>query len=383
MPTFPEVSPEPSTPSPVCPANADGAPVREVEEAREDRTSSEDRGSAPPLEPPPPYSGYQLQPGQTLDDRFLIVETISRSGMATIFKATDLTDSREVAVKVPYLQFESDPGFYARFVREEKIGLLLDHRYLLKFIRVESRSRPYIVTEYLRGQTLAQLLKGVHPLPAQDALLLASRICEALAHMHRHGVIHRDLKPQNIMICQDGSIRILDFGIAKATGARRFTFVGFTPAMGTPEYMAPEQVKGRRGDQRTDIYSLGALLYEMLVGVIPFASESEDVFVAMNARVTGDPLAPRRQNRELSEQVEEIVLHAMERDPGKRYPSALAMKEELDHPGAVLLTGRCHRLVRPSAWRRHWKNALSIGLALAAVIFGLVQLILQIMHRGP
>lgn len=105
--------------------------------------------------------------------------------------------------------------------------------------------------------------------------------------------------------------------------------------------------------------------------------------MAMNARVTGDPLAPRKQNRELSEQVEEIVLHAMEREPKKRYPTAVAMKEDLDHPGEVQLTGRCHRLLRPSPWKRHRKNALLITLALSTVIFGLVKLILLIMHRGP
>jgi len=330
----------------------------------------------------PKPSGYDLQPGQTLDDRFHITETISRSGMATIFKATDLQTGTEVAVKVPFMQFESDPGFYSRFIREEQIGLLLDHPYILKFIPVENRSRPYIVTEYLQGYTLAHLQKSVRPLPEKDALSLASRMCEALTHMHQHGVIHRDLKPQNVMICPDGTIRILDFGIAKSTG-RRFTFIGFTPAMGTPEYMAPEQVKGRRGDERTDIYTLGALLYEMVTGVIPFAAESEDVFVAMNARVTGDPAAPRQLNHGVSEQAEEIVLHAMERAPGKRYPSAAAMKDELDHPEAVPLTGRWQRLQRPVAWKRYWKNALLVGLALSAVIFGLVQLILLILRRGP
>ena len=334
------------------------------------------------LEAPPKPTGYNLQPGQTLDDRFFITETISRSGMATIFKATDLLTKQDVAVKVPLMQYESDPGFYSRFLREEKIGLLLDHPYILKFIPVGNRSRPYIVTEYLQGTTLAHLLKKVRFMPEEDAVRLASRMCEALTYMHEHRVIHRDLKPPNIMVCFDGAVRILDFGIAKSMG-RRFTFIGFTPAMGTPEYMAPEQVTGRRGDERTDIYSLGAMLYEMVTGAIPFASENEDVFVAMNARVTGDPVAPRRQNREMSEQVEEIILHAMERDPKKRYPTAVAMKEDLDHPDEVQLTGRCHRLQTPSPWKRHWKNALLVTLALSTVIFGLIKLILMILHRGP
>jgi len=336
----------------------------------------------PPIEVPAKQSGYELQPGQTLDDRFFITETVARGGMATIFKATDLLNKQDVALKVPLMQFESSLAFYSRFAREEKIGLLLNHPYILKCIPVENRSRPYIVSEYLRGNTLAQLLKKVRALPEKDAIGLASRVCEALTHMHGHGVVHRDLKPHNIFICFDGTIRILDFGIAKATG-KHFPFIGFTPAIGTPEYMAPEQVRRKSGDGRTDIYTLGAILYEMVTGALPFASENGDPYVAMDARITGDPEAPRKLNRDLSEQLEEIILHAMERQPSKRYPTAVAMKEDLDHPGAVQLTGRCQRLLKPAPWKRHWKNGLLIGLVLTAIVIGLVQLILLIMRRGP
>ena len=328
-------------------------------------------------------SGYDLQPGQTLDDRFLITEIISRSGMATIYKATDLLARQEVAVKVPFLQFESDPRFFARFAREGKIGEKLDHPSILKFIPVEHKSRPYLVMEYLRGETLRQLLKAAGPLPEREALRLAGLICDALAHMHARGFVHRDLKPQNIMLCSDGTIRIFDFGIAKAVSGRLLTFCGFTPAMGTPEFMAPEQVLGKRGDERTDLYSLGAILYEMVTGKIPFASDGGDVFAAMNARVTGDPAAPRRLNRVLSEETEEIILHAMERDPKKRYPCAAAMKEELDHPDRVKLTGRCQRLQTPSRWKRHWKNAFLLTVVLSGILYGFVELILLIMRRGP
>jgi len=323
-----------------------------------------------------------LQPGQTLDGRFVITEVIGQSGMSTIFKANDLLTAHDVALKVPFFKSEISPTFLSRFAREERIGEQLNHPFLLKFFPVEHRSRPYLVTEYLRGHTLAHLLKNAGPLPEKAALSLVSRICEALSHMHEHGVIHRDLKPHNIMICHDGTIRIMDFGISMAM-ERRFSFTGFAPAMGTPEYIAPEQVKGKRGDGRTDIYSLGAILYEMVVGTIPFASKDEDVFVAMNARLTGDPVAPRKLNPELSEQVEEIILHAMERDPKNRYPTALTMKEDLDHQGEVHLTGRCNRLRMPSPWKRHVKNALVIGIVLLIIVIGLVQLIFLIIRRGP
>lgn len=327
--------------------------------------------------------GYELRPGQTLDDRFFIEETISRSGMATIFKATDATTREAVALKVPFMEFESDPGFYSRFEREEEIGLGLSHPYILRFIAVGQKSRPYIVTEYLRGYTLAHLLNSVRPLPEKDALRIASRICDALAYMHEHGVVHRDLKPQNIMICYDGTIRVMDFGIAKAAEGRRITFTGFTPAVGTPDYMAPEQVRGKRGDERTDIYSLGAMLYEMVVGVLPFSGENENLFVVMNARVTGDPTAPRKRNPDVTPEVEEIILHAMEREPGKRYTSAAAMKEELENPERVLLTGRNGRLQAPAPWKQSGKKALWIVLTVAVMVIVFILLLLLIMHRGP
>jgi serine/threonine-protein kinase len=235
----------------------------------------------------------------------------------------------------------------------------------------------------MRGYTLAHLLNSVRPMPEKDAVRIAGRLCEALAYMHDHGVVHRDLKPQNIMICYDGTIRIVDFGIAKAAEGRRLTFTGFTPAVGTPDYMAPEQVNGKRGDERTDIYSLGAMLYEMVAGEPPFEGENENMFVIMNARVTGDPAAPRKRNPAVSPQVEEIILHAMEREPAKRYSTAAAMKAELDNPGAVHLTGRCDRLRTPSPLQRSRKKALWIGLAVAAAVIIFLLVVLLIIHRGP
>ncbi len=215
---------------------------------------------------------HEIQAGDEIDGRFKIVDVINRSGMGSIYQATDMTTGEKVALKVPLLQFESDPAFFFRFEREAEIGYELDHHpHILRFIKVEGKkSRPYIVTEFLEGQTLAQVLAKVRPLPVADSVQICGRICDALEYMHKHGVIHRDLKPQNVMICNDGSLRVMDFGIAKAAEMRRVTFVGFSPPMGTPDYMAPELVKGRRGDEKTDIYELGAMLYEMTTGVLPF-----------------------------------------------------------------------------------------------------------------
>ena len=321
----------------------------------------------------PAVMGHELEPGQTLDNRFQITDLISRSGMASIFKAIDNVTGRTVALKVPFMQFESDPGFFSRFEREAQIGRTLNHPYILRFEDPpEQASRPYIVMEYLEGQTLGHLMRSVRPMPVGDALRIASRVCEALHYMHDHDVVHRDLKPENIMICNDGSIRIMDFGIAKYEGMRRLTFGAFTPAMGTPDYMAPEQVKGRRGDRRTDIYSLGAILYEMVTGAMPF--EGANPFLIMNARLTGDPVAPRQRNSEISPQVEEIILKAMARNPAERYPTALEMKHDLDHPDQVHVTGRADRLQAPQAWKSQWRG-MRLGVfaaSLPVVILGLV-----------
>jgi serine/threonine protein phosphatase PrpC len=303
----------------------------------------------------------EVKPGEILDSRFEIDSVISRSGMATIYKAKDLETKQTAAVKIPHMQMESDAGSFARFQREAEIGEMLDHPNILKFIKVPNKSRPYIVTEYLEGKPLSNVLNEVRPLPIPDAVQIASYVCGALAHMHEHKVVHRDLKPQNIMLCNDGSLRIIDFGIAKSMEMRRLTFAGFTPAMGTPDYMAPEQVKGKRGDERTDIYSLGAVLYEMTTGSVPF--EGPNPFVVMNSRITGDPIAPRKVNPQIAEQLEEIILHAMEREPHKRYQSAAAMKAELDDPESVKVTGRARHLEAPKLWKTRWQGARLIVLS--------------------
>lgn len=316
-----------------------------------------------------------LNLGDVLDDRFQLMEVISQGGMATIFKAEDLRDNNQVvAVKVPHLGMESNPASFARFQREEEIGSRLNHPFILKFVPVNgSRSRPYIVTEYLRGCTLAHLLGRIRPLPEKDALKFASLICEALQYLHEHGVIHRDLKPSNLMICSEGRLRVMDFGISQSTESRRMTFVGFTPAMGTPDYIAPEQIKGRRGNERSDIYSLGAVLYEMLTGVPPF--DGDDPFIIMNTRMTGDPPAPRKLNPELSPQAEEIVLRALQRDPAMRYPTATAMKADLDAPDKIHVTGLCDRLQESTRWRRglllvrHLVFVAVIPLAIQVLLF--------------
>ncbi|HUD49168.1 MAG TPA: serine/threonine-protein kinase [Candidatus Baltobacteraceae bacterium] len=302
---------------------------------------------------------WALAPGAVLDGRFAITEVLSEGGMATLFKARDLFDNdATVALKVPHKQAESDPGLFSRFQREEEIGCALDHPSVLKFVHVKNKSRPYLATEFLNGKTLYHVLRERRPLPEAEAMSIAARICDALEYLSSHGVIHRDLKPENVMLCDDGSLRLMDFGIAWGPHARRLTFMGFAP--GTPHYMAPERVAGRRGDGRVDIYSVGAILYEMLTGKIAF--DDQDISVIMEMRVTGDPEAPRKINPRISRQAEEIVLQAMERDPEKRYPTAKAMKAELEAPQSVKLTGRSDRLQVSTLWKRRWRKARWVAL---------------------
>ncbi len=323
--------------------------------------------------PPCSASGVgALQPGEVLDDRFVVTELISRSGMSLIYRAQDLNNGNaDVALKVPHMEFESDPGFATRFSREEEIGLRLSHPYILRFIPITTpKSRPYIVTEYLRGCTLAHLLAAMSPIPEADALKIGSLLCQALEYLHGEGVVHRDLKPHNVMVGCDGTIRLLDFGLATSTDLRRVTFRGLTPAMGTPDYMAPEQVKGKRGDSRTDIYSLGAMMYEMLTGRPPF--EGDNALAVMNARVVCDPEPLRSLNPKVSRGTEEIVLHALERQPSARHASAGQLGRELGDPAAVEVTGRCDRLADAApaklALRLHFWSILAIGVPVLAPV---------------
>jgi serine/threonine protein kinase len=297
-------------------------------------------------EPGPPLE-EELPAGYLLDERFLLRQAIGRSGMATIYQAEDHVGGRDVAVKVPLMKIESDPAMFGRFQREASIGSALNDPLLLRFIPVDAqKSRPYIVTELLDGCTLAMVIHRSRPIPEKDALRIASVICEALAQMHARRIIHRDLKPANVMVCRDGRLCLMDFGLAAEIDTGRSLLAGLTPLFGTPEYMAPEQVRNRRNDERTDLYSLGVILYQMLTGVLPF--QSEDPWTSAQMRTTGDPIAPRSLNPAISPEAEEIVLRAMRRRPADRYQTAAAFQAELDDPGAVHVTGLSLRLKAPS-----------------------------------
>ena len=362
--------------------------------ARAGRTERGPAGDARPLagvaccldlpgreEPGPPLE-EELPAGHLLDGRFLIREAIGRSGMATIYRADDRVGGRDVAVKVPLMKVESDPVSFGRFEREARIGAALNDPLLLRFIPVDApKSRPYIVTELLDGCTLATVMHRAGRVPEADALRIAGVICEALGRMHARGFIHRDLKPSNIMVCRDQRLCLMDFGLAAEIDTRMSLLAGLTPLFGTPEYMAPEQVRNARNDERTDIYSLGVILYQMLTGALPF--QADDPWASAQLRVTGDPAAPRSINPGLSAEAEEIVLHAMRRDPGERHPSVAALQAELDAPARVHVTGLSGRLQAPR-FRLSLQGTPFLAGALIGVGFllFLVGVFLVLVRRG-
>lgn len=321
----------------------------------------------------------EVSVGETLD-QYRLAEVIARSGMASIFKATDLKTGATVAIKVPYLQFESDVVFYSRFQREEEVGQRLDHPNIIKVLKPERKSRMYIAMEYVEGVSLRSIMRDQRPTPDLKALDYAGQICDALVYMHANQVVHRDLKPENVLVTAAGQVKIMDFGIALDESARRLTWSGLSSTIGTPDYMAPEQVSGRRGDARTDIYSLGVILYEMLTGELPY--QGDNVYTMMRAKTSDDPQPPSRFRPEIDPQLEEIILHAIERLPRNRYASAAEMLADLRDPSRVATHNRA-ALLKPRSLRGiRIKRAAMVALFFGSLI-GIFIFLIWLANRYP
>ena len=268
-----------------------------------------------------------IEPGSQIDS-YRIEAPVARSGMASIFRAVDTRDNRVVALKIPHPDMEADPILFDRFQREAGIGEKLCHPKVMRVYGGENRSRIYMVMEWCEGRLLRQILSEGR-IPQDRAIRIAIAVLDALDYIHANGVVHRDLKPENIMVDADDNIKLIDFGIAGDSAARRLTYANFTATLGTPDYISPEQVKGKRGDGRSDIYALGVILYEMLTGKTPFTGPSP--LAAMNDRLLNNPMPPRVANPDISPELQEVLYRALERDPKNRYPKARDFAHDLEH----------------------------------------------------
>jgi serine/threonine-protein kinase len=313
-------------------------------------------------------------------DAYELKELLGHSGMASIFKAVDTETGADVALKVPHLHLESDVVFFERFRREESIGLRLDHPGIVKVIKPKKRSRMYLVMEFVDGKSLRAIMAAEKKLPIAHALDIGKQVAEILVYLHAHGIVHRDLKPENLLLIADGRVKLLDFGIALDEEARRLTWVGLSATIGTPDYMAPEQVSGRRGDVRTDIYALGTMLYEMITGELPFYGASAQAI--MRAKTDEDPRPPNDVVKDLDPQLNEIIVHAIERLPRDRYARTVDMLHDLQDPSRVVVRDRSEILARRGRGLRKYRRAL-LPLSLVLVLGLLLALIRTTHRRAP
>jgi serine/threonine-protein kinase len=311
-------------------------------------------------------------------DQYELTDLLARSGMATIYKARDTFSGATVALKVPHLQLEADVVFSERFDREEKIGQRLDHPAVVRILKPREKSRMYMAMEYVEGRSLRALM-GKQPLPCEKALEIARQVADALAYLESQNVVHRDIKPENVLVDAQGRVKIIDFGIALGEGSRRMTWAGLSATLGTPDYMAPEQIRGRRGDARTDVYALGMMLYEMLTANLPY--ESANPRALLKVKTAEEPRPPSYHVPGFDPHLEAIILKAIERDPRDRYASAAELAADLRNPDAVPTRDPATGLRRQAAAARR-RRRLLLRAAVAALVVGLGALV-WLSSRAP
>jgi eukaryotic-like serine/threonine-protein kinase len=307
-----------------------------------------------------------VSPGEEID-HYRIEGVAARSAAATILRAVDLRTSQKVAIKLPHPELESDPTFADRFRREEEIGRELHHPGLMKILVDDERSRPYIVMEWFEGKPLRQIMSEEKFTP-ERAVRIVTPICQALEYIHNHGIVHRDLRPEHLLVDAADHIKLIDFGAAGQAAARRITFTNISQITGGSEYISPEELKGKRGDARSDIYAVGIILYEMVTGRKPFP-ESDPLDRTLN-----HPVPPREIDPAISPQLQEVIYRALEREPRNRYANAHDFARDLQQLSQVGVADRAElRDWRKGRSAQPRKVLLYVAMALIPiVIFGLL-----------
>lgn len=265
--------------------------------------------------------------GSKFAGRYQVVEELGKGGMGKVYKVVDTKIDEKVALKLLNLEFAPGDKTLDRFRNELKLARQISHRYVCRMYDLsEAEGMPYITMEYVSGENLKSLIRRIGQFTVGKTVLIARQICEGLGEAHRLGVVHRDLKPQNIMIDSEGNVRIMDFGIARSLKTKGITDTG--EIFGTPEYMSPESLEGKDVDGRTDIYALGIILYEMLTGRVPFEGETP-LTVALKQK-TEIPKDPRNINAQIPENLSHVILKCMNKEKGKRYSDTNALTAELE-----------------------------------------------------
>ena len=311
-----------------------------------------------------------IQPGARLDD-FSIVEAIGHGAFSDVYLAEE-PSGRRVVLKVPHDAIIGDTAAFDRFRREAEIARKLDHPSIQhSYDLQQDRSRPYLVMEYVEGETLRDLLNREGKLPTARAIDIEEKLAAAMAYAHSQGVYHRDLKPENILVTPDQRVVVTDFGIALMEGARRLTWRWLTSAVGTPDYMAPEQIQGKRGDARTDIYAMGIILFETLAGHVPWEGDNPLAVMAqhMNAAVP----ALHAINHDVLPPLEAITRKALRKDPEERYQNAGELLHDLKHWQDLDLSEFVfgdEKAIKPQSEKGLWilVAGLSVGFLLACIV---------------